>query len=152
MDTVVQDSSAVCQFSEITIQNDAGKCHMKFSGHLWEQAVGSSRLPSRTKKWEKPPKKADFLLFLILTSVHSMCFKIIRENSPVYCTHISIIFNHQNRIMIGGSNMLFWIIAGILYLPISIIFKLAKRYMWNERMRRQSGWLFIETVENRAYQ
>ena len=39
MDTVVQDSLAVCRFPKITIQNDAGKCHMKFSGHLWEAKV-----------------------------------------------------------------------------------------------------------------
>ena len=39
MDTVVQDSLSVHQFSEITIQNDIGKCHMKFSGHLWEAKV-----------------------------------------------------------------------------------------------------------------
>ena len=27
------------QFARITIQNDAGKCYMKFSGHLWEAKV-----------------------------------------------------------------------------------------------------------------
>ena len=39
MDTVVQDSLAVCRFPKITIQNDTGKCHMKFSGKLWEAKV-----------------------------------------------------------------------------------------------------------------
>ena len=29
----------VRRFARITIQNDAGKCHMKFSGHLWEAKV-----------------------------------------------------------------------------------------------------------------
>ena len=39
MDTVVQDSFVMLQFARTTIQNDAGKCHMKTSRLLWEAKV-----------------------------------------------------------------------------------------------------------------
>ena len=39
MDTVVQDSFVMLKFARITIQNDAGKCHMKTSTVVWEAKV-----------------------------------------------------------------------------------------------------------------
>ena len=39
MDTVVQDSFMVRRFARITMQNDAGKCHMKTSTVVWEAKV-----------------------------------------------------------------------------------------------------------------
>ena len=43
MGTVVQDSFMMRRFAKITIQNDAGKCHMKTSTVIWESKVGKSR-------------------------------------------------------------------------------------------------------------
>ena len=85
MDTVVQDSSAVCQFSEITIQNDAGKCHMKFSGHLWEQEVQSSSLCTPTKTAVFYAKQRFFATFLkfIRTSVLVIILAFV-ESAKLY--------------------------------------------------------------------
>ena len=39
----MQDSFVMRRFARITIQNDAGKCHMKTSTVIWERKVGESR-------------------------------------------------------------------------------------------------------------
>ena len=60
MDTVVQDSLAVHRFSKITIQNDTRKCHMKFSGHLWE-AKGVDRGVKMYIHWMNNSKPLEIL-------------------------------------------------------------------------------------------